>query len=59
MGNKFLDFDKNIKKIYDNLYLDDLKVVVKLPIKKNDKTNDDVRIERFTLANNIFLTSYE
>ena len=58
----FIDFDKGTSIFYDNLYLDDYKIVVKTPIvccKKLTETIDiKVKIEKFDLTKYAFLTSY-
>ncbi|MBN1802096.1 MAG: hypothetical protein JW891_11345 [Candidatus Lokiarchaeota archaeon] len=56
--SKFIDFDKIQNTFYDNVYLDDYKFVVKIPLLK-DKSQKDIRIKKFTLENYTFLFSYE
>jgi hypothetical protein len=64
--NKFIDFDKSKNIFYDNLYICDQKIVVKIPIckklrKKQNRiadTNRDVKIERFNLTKYTYLISY-
>ena len=59
---KFIDFDKEEEVFYNNLYLDDEKIVVKLPIAKNGKTDNvpekGMKIEEFNLSNSIFILNY-
>ncbi len=57
-NKRFLEYDKTDNQIYDNLYLDDCKFVVKMAITHNPSINDAVKIKRFVLSNNVFLTSY-
>ena len=54
--SKFIDFDKGQNIFYDNVYLDEYKIVVKMPLLKRDKA---VQIKKFTLENYTFLFSYE
>jgi len=52
---KFLEYDKSKNQIYDNLYFNDCKIVVKVSIPQN---SDSGEIGRFKICNNLFLTSY-
>ncbi len=64
--NKFIDFDKSKNLFYDNLYLCEQKIVVKIPIckgrtlerKEPYDANKKVKIEPFNLTKYIYLTSY-
>lgn len=60
ISKKFIDFDKNEKSFYNNLYLDDCKIVIKIPI-KHPKTEEeiDIKIEKFNLCKYVYLLSYE
>ena len=59
--NKFVDFSKNNGIFYDNLYLNDIKFVVKMPLQdlKKEILKENIRIEEFNLANSIFIFNYE
>jgi hypothetical protein len=59
--NKFVDFSKNKGIFYDNLYLNDVKFVIKMPIPdlKKEILIDNIRIEEFNLANSIFIFNYD
>lgn len=54
--NKFIDFNKNERIYYNNLYLEEYKVVIKIPLTLSYKK--DIKIEDFNLANSIYLFSY-
>jgi len=58
---QFIDFDKSEKIFYNNLYLDDYKIVIKVPIGDVDyrKTSSKVKIEKFDLTNKAFILSYQ
>ncbi|MFX1339361.1 MAG: hypothetical protein ACFFDK_12185 [Promethearchaeota archaeon] len=59
---KFLNFDKTLKVFYDNIWLDDQKIVIKIPLlEKKDKKDlkSTIEVERFNLANKVFLLAYE
>jgi len=59
---KFIDFDRRKEVIFDNLYLDDQKIVVKMPLLDKGKNNKffkrDVKIEKFNLSKYTFLLNY-
>ena len=59
--NKFVDFNKNNGIFYDNLYLNDIKYVIKMPLpdSRKERLIDNIRIEEFNLANSIFIFNYE
>ena len=57
--SKFLDFDKNKSIFYDNIYLDDYKIVVKVPLTDKQKAEKDMKINKFDLTKYTFLLSYD
>ncbi len=58
--SKFIDFDKHKEVFYNNLYLDDFKIVVKMPlVKKKDSQYKDIKIAEFNLGKYTYLLSYE
>jgi len=59
--NKFVDFNKNNGIFYDNLYLNDVKFVIKMPLPdlKKEILINNIRIEEFNLANSIFIFNYD
>jgi hypothetical protein len=57
--SKFLDFDKYKEIFYDNMYLDDYKIVVKLPLTEKQKAGKDIKINKFDLTKYTFLLSYD
>lgn len=52
---KFIDFDKFVGIIYDNYYMDDSKIVFKVPIDQNYK----VKIYEFDLTKYNYLVHYD
>ena len=61
MLGQFLDFDKVSSIVYNNLYLEDYKLVVKIPIDDKDyeKSKTEIKIEKFDLNNRAFLLSID
>lgn len=55
----FLDWDKYKNRFYNNLYLEDYKVVIKIPLLNDKSINDDLKIKKFNLAKYTYLVSYE
>lgn len=55
----FLDWDKYKNCFYNNLYLEDYKVVIKIPLIKDKPINDDLKIKKFNLVKYTYLVSYE
>ncbi|MHA1497443.1 MAG: hypothetical protein ACTSRT_07820 [Promethearchaeota archaeon] len=44
---------------YNNLYLEDYKVVIKIPLIKDKPKKNDLKIKKFNLAKYTYLVSYE
>lgn len=57
--SKFLDFDKNKEIFYDNIYLDNYRIVVKVPLTDKQKAEKDMKINKFDLTKYTFLLSYD
>ncbi|MGQ4874168.1 MAG: hypothetical protein ACP6IY_08870 [Promethearchaeia archaeon] len=59
--SRFIDFDRNKKIFYDNLYFDDFKIVIKIPIcnLKNGNKCKDLLIKKFDPAKYIYIFTYE
>ncbi|MGV9171760.1 MAG: hypothetical protein ACOC44_15160 [Promethearchaeia archaeon] len=55
---KFLDYDKKKGILYNNLYLNSHKIVVKIPISARKDTNEDMILERFNLTKYVYLVGY-
>ena len=60
MSGQFIDFDKCESIFYNNLYFEDSKIVLKIPICDVDykKSKSNIKVERFDLSNRAFLMSY-
>ncbi len=57
--SKFLDFDKNKRIFYNNIYLEKEKLVVKVPLTEEHRAKKDLKINRFDLTKYTFLMSYD
>ncbi|MHA1272502.1 MAG: hypothetical protein ACTSVV_19095 [Promethearchaeota archaeon] len=55
---RFIDFDKRNKILYDNLWIDDLKIVIKIPIIINEDTPKEIIIGKFNLSECLYLLEY-
>ena len=55
----FIDWDKYKNRFYNNLYLEDFKFVVKMPLIQNEKLALDIKIKKFDLTEYTYLISYE
>ncbi|MFX1366351.1 MAG: hypothetical protein ACFE9Y_15650 [Promethearchaeota archaeon] len=58
---KFVDYDKKNGFIYDNLYLSDLKFVIKIPFRDSGKEGsiNNIRIAKFNLTDSIYISNYD
>ena len=56
---KFIDWDKFKNVFYNNYYLQNYKIVIKIPLVPRKKKEDDVKIKKFDLEKYTFLVSYD
>jgi hypothetical protein len=58
---KFIDYNKKNGLLYDNLYLNDIKFVIKIPFQDSRKegTINNIRITKFDLIDSIYIYNYE
>ncbi len=58
---KHIDFDKSKQIFYDNFYIGDNNIVLKIPISgvKNKVSCEDIKIEKFDLTKYSYLLFYE
>jgi len=57
-----MDFDKDNNIIYNNIYLDEYKIVVKMPLSKkksSQEVKEDITIEKFDITKYVYLLAYE
>lgn len=55
----FLDWDKYENCFYNNLYLEEYKIVIKIPLIIDKPITDDLKIKKFNLAKYTYLVSYD
>ncbi len=55
----FLDLDKKNKLLYNNIYLDDIKIVIKMPLVAQEEREFEVIFEKFDLTKYNYLVAYE
>ncbi|MFX1555435.1 MAG: hypothetical protein ACFFBV_16035 [Promethearchaeota archaeon] len=58
---KFVDYNKKNGLLYDNLYLNEIKFVVKIPFQDSRKEGsiNNIRIEKFNLTDSIYISNYD
>ncbi|TFF90265.1 MAG: hypothetical protein EU548_03890 [Promethearchaeota archaeon] len=59
---QFLDFDKGNSLYYNNLYLEDMKLVLKVPISNElgySKERDTLKVEKFDLCNRAYILGFD
>ncbi len=55
----FIDWDKYKNRFYNNLYLEDFKFVIKMPLIQNEELDLDIKIKKFDLTEYTYLLSYD
>ena len=56
--NRFIDWDKCKNIFYDNIYLENQKIVIKMPLIHTEESEDDIKIKKFDLEKYTFLINY-
>ncbi|MBY8989234.1 MAG: hypothetical protein KGD58_00640 [Candidatus Lokiarchaeota archaeon] len=54
----FIDWDKCKNMFYNNIYLENSKIVIKMPLIPRDGSEDELKIRRFDLGKYTYLCSY-
>ncbi|MEJ2250825.1 MAG: hypothetical protein P8Y97_14380 [Candidatus Lokiarchaeota archaeon] len=54
----FIDFDKQKEKFYNNIYIENFRVVVKMPFIQREDPKENINIDRFDLNNYIYICDY-
>ena len=55
---KFLDWDEYKNIFYNNIYLENQKLVIKMPLIPTEVPDEDIKIKKFDLAKYTFLINY-
>jgi len=56
---KFIDWDKFENVFYNNFYLENYKIVIKMPLVPRKEPKDKIKIKKFNLEKYTFLISYD
>ena len=56
---KFIDWDKFENIFYNNLYLENYKIVIKIPLLPKRESENQIKIKKFNLEKYTFLISYD
>lgn len=56
---KFIDWDKFENIFYNNLYLENYKIVIKIPLIPKREQKNQIKIKKFNLEKYTFLISYD
>ncbi len=56
---KFIDWDKFENIFYNNLYLENYKIVIKIPLIPKKDLKNEIKIKKFNLEKYTFLISYD
>jgi len=56
---KFIDWDKFENVFYNNFYLDNYKIVIKMPLVPRKEPKNEIKIKKFNLEKYTFLISYD
>jgi hypothetical protein len=54
----FIDWDKCRNMFYNNIYLENCKVVIKMPLIPRKDSEGDIKIKKFDLGKYTYLCSY-
>jgi hypothetical protein len=55
----FIDFDKSKEEFNINYYLEDYKIVLKIPISNYEESDSNIKIEEFNLTKYTYLIHYK
>lgn len=56
---KFIDWDKYKNVFYNNFYLENYKIVIKMQLPSKEESRDEIKIKKFNLEKYTFLISYD
>jgi hypothetical protein len=55
---KFIDYNKEDGKFYNNFYFDDFKLIIKIPLTGKKDEKNDIQTEQLSFASNVYLLTY-
>ncbi|MFW9939530.1 MAG: hypothetical protein ACFFBC_11045 [Promethearchaeota archaeon] len=55
---RFIDWDKCRNMFYNNIYLENWKIVIKMPLIPDKDSEEDIKIKKFDLEKYTYLCSY-
>jgi len=55
---KFIDWDKCRNTFYNNIYLENWKIVIKMPLIPREESEDNIKIRKFSLEKYTYLCDY-
>ncbi|MFX1280578.1 MAG: hypothetical protein ACFFA3_14470 [Promethearchaeota archaeon] len=55
---KFIDWDPCRNTFYNNIYLENCKFVIKMPLIPREDSGEDIKIKKFDLGKYTYLCSY-
>ncbi len=56
---KFICLKQKKEQVYNNLYLEDYKLVIKIPLIEKDRDDSDIETENFDLSSYTIFIPYE
>ncbi|MBA7478848.1 MAG: hypothetical protein CEE42_09730 [Promethearchaeota archaeon Loki_b31] len=57
--NMYIDWDRYKNMFYNNIYLEDYKFVIKMPLLPQKNSQMDIKIKKFNLTKYTYLISYD
>ena len=57
--NMYIDWDRYKNMFYNNIYLEDSKFVIKMPLLPKKNSQMDIKIKKFNLTTYTYLISYD
>jgi len=57
--NMYIDWDRYTNIFYNNIYLEDCKFVIKMPLLPQKNSQMDIKIKKFNLTKYTYLISYD
>ncbi len=57
--NMYIDWDRYKNMFYNNIYLEDSKFVIKMPLLPQKNSQMDIKIKKFNLTTYTYLISYD